>query len=207
MQASISEEALLSKAADLQEIAYATPDRNRVFGSEGYNGTVDWLVSLLSAPPYSDYYDVSTQSFQAEYSAGNATLFVEDEDQGASLMTYSPSGSVSAPLVQVSNLGCSASDYPADVSGAIALIERGTCEFGLKAAYAGAAGAVGAVIYNNAEGNLSGTLGSVSRPEGTYPPTVGIALEQGEALVGLLAGGEAVVGDLDVVSIIENRTT
>ncbi|KAK8205723.1 hypothetical protein IWZ01DRAFT_52635 [Phyllosticta capitalensis] len=207
LQAAISEEALLSKAADLQEIAYATPDRNRVFGSKGYNGTVDWLVSLLSAPPYSDYYDVSTQPFQAEYSAGNATLFVENEDQGASLMTYSPSGSVSAPLVQVSNLGCSASDYPADVSGAIALIERGTCEFGLKAAYAGAAGAVGAVIYNNAEGNLSGTLGSVSRPEGTYPPTVGIALEQGEALVGLLAGGEAVVGDLDVVSIIENRTT
>ncbi|KAK7550239.1 hypothetical protein IWX49DRAFT_235966 [Phyllosticta citricarpa] len=207
LQAAISIDALLDKSQDLQDIAYATPGRNRVFGSQGHNDTVAYIVELLTTPPFNDYYDVTTQSFQAEYSAGNASLLVDGTDRGVSLMTYSPSGSVSAPLVQVRNPGCSASDYPSDVSGAIVLIERGTCDFGLKAAYAGAAGAAGAIIYNNAEGNLSGTLGSVSRPEGTYPPTVGIDLEQGQALIGLLAGGEEIVGDLDVVSIIENRTT
>ncbi|KAK8152460.1 putative leucine aminopeptidase 2 [Phyllosticta citrichinensis] len=206
LQAAIKIDALLEKSQDLQDIAYATPGRNRVFGSQGHNDTVAYIVELLSTPPFDDYYNVSTQSFSAEYSAGNASLSVDSADRGASLVTYSPSGTVSAPIVQVSNLGCSASDFPSNVSGAIALIERGTCEFGLKAAYAGAAGAAGAVIYNNAKGSLSGTLGSVTRPEGAYPPTVGIDLEQGQALIELLAGGE-IVGELEVLSIIENRTT
>ena len=58
------------------------------------------------------------------------------------------------------------SDYPAEVQGKIALISRGECQFGLKSALAGAAGAVGAVIYNNVPGQLAGTLGPDERPEG-----------------------------------------
>ena len=48
-----------------------------------------------------------------------------------------------------STSGCEASDYPAAVKGAIALIQRGTCAFVDKAAAAQAAGAAGAIIFND----------------------------------------------------------
>ena len=99
-------------------------------------------------------------------------------------------------------------DYPAALTGKVALISRGTCPFGLKSALAGAAGAVGAVIYNNVEGALSGTLGAPPpRPEGPYVPTVGVPLANGTALVTAITGGQTIIGDLSVRSITENRTT
>lgn len=98
------------------------------------------------------------------------------------------------------------SDYPAEVAGAIALISRGTCEFGQKSALAGNAGAVGAAIYNNIPGGLNGTLGQ-PRALGPYVPTVGISQEAGLALVDVIAAGTEVTGALDVVSEIEFRST
>ena len=92
------------------------------------------------------------------------------------------------------------------MSGSIALISRGSCEFGLKAALAGAAGAAGAVIHNNINGTLSGTLGSPERPQGKYPPTAAISRDEGLAIRQLVAAGE-VIGRLNVNSILENRTT
>lgn len=148
---SISVENLLAKAQDLEDIAYATPGRNRVMGSEGHNNTVAYLVESLEA--LGDYYTVTTQPFMALYAEGDATLFVDGMDQGGVYFEYSPGGNVTAPFVAVANLGCEVSDYPPEVDGSIALISRGTCEFGLKSALAGAAGAAAAVIYNNAPGD------------------------------------------------------
>lgn len=81
---------------------------------------------------------------------------------------------------------------------------RGTCAFGVKAALAGEAGAVGAIIYNNVEGELSGTLGG---PNVAYPPVAGISLANGQALLARLTAGETVTANLDVVSIMEDRVT
>jgi aminopeptidase Y len=53
------------------------------------------------------------------------------------------------------------------------------CTFGLKARNAVAAGAVGVVIYNNAEGPLAGTLGADFQPD---VPVVGIERDLGLAL-------------------------
>jgi subtilisin family serine protease len=53
-------------------------------------------------------------------------------------------------------LGRSASDFPAAVSGQLALIERGEITFEQKALNAQAAGAVGVAIYNSATGDMSG---------------------------------------------------
>jgi subtilisin family serine protease len=47
-----------------------------------------------------------------------------------------------------------------DLKGAIALIERGDIPFYEKVANAAAAGAIGALIFNNEPGNYGGTLGS-----------------------------------------------
>ncbi|KAG8164154.1 hypothetical protein KVR01_006072 [Diaporthe batatas] len=204
LQNDITSQALLDRAEHLQAIAYQTTGRNRVFGSPGHNFTALYLYQLVSQ--LEEYYDVEYQPFIETYSGGDASLVVNGEDQGAALMTYAPNGQVEAALVAVSNLGCNATDYPAEVSGAIALISRGSCEFGLKAALAGAAGAAGAVIYNNVAGALSGTLGAPSRPEGPYPPVAAISQDAGQAIVSLLAAGE-VIGDLNVNSIIEDRVT
>ena len=54
--------------------------------------------------------------------------------------------------------GCEPGDFATGAfTGKIALIKRGGCAFAVKQQNAGAAGAVGAIIYNNTDGVLSGT--------------------------------------------------
>jgi Zn-dependent M28 family amino/carboxypeptidase len=63
-----------------------------------------------------------------------------------------------------STSGCEAGDFGAFPIGAIALLQRGTCPFGQKAALAEDAGAVAAIVFNGglagATGAIAGTLGS-----------------------------------------------
>ncbi|KAF4555908.1 Peptidase family M28-like protein 3 [Elsinoe fawcettii] len=203
LQADIKERALLRRSEELQRQAYASPERNRVFGSVGHNATTKYLFDTIAE--LDRYYTVEYQYFVETFSGGSATLSVNNQSQPAALFTYSPNGATVAPLVVVNNLGCNATDYPAEVAGNVALISRGSCEFGLKAALAGSAGAAGAIIYNNINGTLSGTLGAVTRPEGTYPPTAGVSLQVGQNLLTLAQQGA--LADLNVNAIIENRTT
>lgn len=56
--------------------------------------------------------------------------------------------------------GLSPADFPIEVNGNIALIERGDISFAEKVRNAQDAGAIGVIIYNNAAGNFSGTLGT-----------------------------------------------
>lgn len=206
LQAAITEEALLARSQTLQDQAYASPDRNRVFGSEGHNATTNYLYDTIAA--LGDYYTVEFQYFVETFSGGNVTLTTtaaDGQNIEATLFTYSPNGRVVGPLVAVSNLGCTANDYPAGVTGNIALISRGDCPFGDKAGLAGAAGAAGAIIYNNVEGAFSGTLGAVSNPLGPYPPVAGVSQASGQALLALSLSNATV--DLNVNAIVENRTT
>lgn len=109
---------------------------------------------------------------------------------------------MTAPVVAVANIGCDAADYPAELSGNIALIERGTCTFGVKASLAAAAGASGAIIYNNVPGALAGTLGG----PGDYVATLGVTQETGQTLLSAVEAGE-LSATLIVDAIAENRTT
>lgn len=90
------------------------------------------------------------------------------------------------------------------MKGKIAFIKRGTCEFGLKVAYAGASGAAGAIIFNNADGTISGTLSGPSRPEGPYVGVGGISGEDGEVIRVLIAAGQEVIGTLKAAA--ESKT-
>ena len=74
---------------------------------------------------------------------------------------------------------------------------RGTCQSAVKVALAGARGAVGALIYNNVDGNLDGySLQRLSTPEGPYVPTGGISQADGLALIEKLDAGIDVIADL-----------
>jgi subtilisin family serine protease len=81
-----------------------------------------------------------------------------------------PAPYVPAEVLQPSNEGCAA--YPAgSLAGKIALIQRGTCEFGAKVFNAQQAGAIGALVYNNPGGGdaLQSMGGGVFGPQVTIP--------------------------------------
>ncbi|KXS96388.1 hypothetical protein AC578_8442 [Pseudocercospora eumusae] len=207
LQASIKEAALAQKAKELEDVAYSTPDRNRVFSSPGHNGTLEFIEGYLDS--VKDYYTYERQEFIALYSQASGSLIAGATEYPSSIYQYSPStdGTITAPIVEVQNLGCNETDYPDAVSGAIALISRGECTFGTKSALAGSAGAVGAIIYNNVPGPVSGgTLGAPPNPVGDYIPSAGVSQENGTAILEALQAG-AVEGQLEVDSVIENRTT
>jgi hypothetical protein len=71
----------------------------------------------------------------------------------------------------------------ANLSGRIALIDRGACAFAVKAENAQTAGAVAAIIANNVAGGPAPVGGTSST---VVIPTVGITLDQGNALKGAL---------------------
>lgn len=116
---------LMAGAKKLEDIAYATPERNRVFGTKGHNDTVDYLVRELEK---TGYYDVSKQKQVHLWSKSTATLKVNGEDKEVSPMTYSPSGEAKTEIVLVNNLGCVAvGDIPD-----LLKIERRRCNISAK---------------------------------------------------------------------------
>jgi hypothetical protein len=199
LQSHIKEKGLLAGSQKLQDLA-AAHGGNRAFGGGGHNATVDYLYKTLKSL---NYYDVVKQPFTEIYSEGEGTLTVDGQAIAAQIMTYTPGGEVTKPLGAVANVGCDAADYPAEVTGNIALISRGTCSFGEKSVAAKAAGAAAAIIYNNLAGELSGTLGA---PFLEYAPVVGISQEDGQALLAKLEAGE-VTADFKLEATVEERVT
>jgi Zn-dependent M28 family amino/carboxypeptidase len=195
-------------AQQLQDFAYSYPARNRIMGGQAHNDTVNWLKKELES---TSYYDVTLQPF-SNYAMqeGNINTFtIGGQVINSTIFEYSnsTSGLVTAPLVVVANFGCAAGDYPSNVAGNIALISRGTCDFGLKSALAGSAGAAAAIIYNNVPGSVNGGLGTPPRAEGPYVATVSLSQAQGQAYASQIQGGANVTATLDVKTVVELITT
>ena len=136
-------------------------------------------------------------------------------------MEYSGSGDVTGDLVptndivippgaeaSTSNSGCEPGDFtPASATeDQVALIQRGTCDFVVKAENAEAAGYDAVVIFNEGqEGRqetLNGTLGGV----GVSIPVIGTSFAVGEELYALTQAGEVVV-HVATSTITETRHT
>lgn len=95
----------------------------------------------------------------------------------------SGAGDVTAPLAYAGK--ALESDIPADgLAGRIALIERGSITFEEKATRAADAGALGAIIYNNSDGEFGGTL-----MRQASIPAASISREDGLAMLEALEGG------------------
>ena len=152
--------------AAFQAIATANGG-NRFSGFAGYNASVDYVVKTLEAAGYDpevqkfDYlaYEVVGPSALQQTAPGTIT-YTEGVDFGA--ITQTDPGNVTAAVTAVdlqlglnntSTSGCEASDYAGFPAGNIALLQRGTCTFEIKAENAAAAGAVGIVIFN--QGNTT----------------------------------------------------
>ncbi|CAE6438996.1 unnamed protein product [Rhizoctonia solani] len=181
----------------------------RVFGSKGYNASVDYVATIAKLAGY----DVQRQTFPYEYSEVLTQRFVAGAPINIGAMTYSPStppGGVTAPLVLIPDsdappsVGCTPADFAGvDVQGKIALIQRGGCNFAIKNTNAKAAGAVGVVVYNNVEGVVSGTLGA---PNPTaYVAIGGITKAAGDSLAQQLSAGQSINATLDINISVEQR--
>lgn len=68
-----------------------------------------------------------------------------------------------------------------EISGSVCLIERGEITFYDKVAYCKANGGVGAIIFNNEDGELHGFIGG-NRDDETAIPSVGIGMDDGNEL-------------------------
>jgi Zn-dependent M28 family amino/carboxypeptidase len=169
-------------AREHQAAFQAIADANGGFrssGAPGYDASVDYVAERLTSAGY----EVWVQPFQfdtfiqlgpstLEQLAPSSVTYVEETDY--TLMLQTDAGDVMATVTSVdlelgnpsfSTSGCEASDFAGFPAGDIALIQRGACTFQLKAENAAAAGAVGAIIFNqgnseNRKGLISGTLGS-----------------------------------------------
>jgi Zn-dependent M28 family amino/carboxypeptidase len=168
-------------------------DRNggtRVSGTPGYDKSVDYAEKVFREAGYR----VTRQTFQYQTFISRSPSLLQRVSPGPVadlpnvIMSYSGSGDVTAPATVPTGgaEGCAPTDFGPANAGTIVLISRGSCTFGDKARNALAAGAAAAVIYNNAEGTLNGTLG----PEFTEDiPALGITRELGQELVAQVASG------------------
>ncbi len=177
------------------------PSRNS--GEPGYRASVDYVASVMKAAGY----DVTIQPYTFLYFAFTGTTptfrevsptphdygFNTEWGPGASVGTATaaiqPAGGIVLPPTPTSSStsGCTAADFTGFVSGRIALIQRGGCNFGVKVQNAQAAGASGVIIFN--EGNPGRTdllIGSLVDAAGNpIVPTIPVAFttfDAGQAL-------------------------
>ena len=161
LRAAVTAEGIMEHSRMLQEIGDAN-GTTRVSGSSGYDDSVDYAMEVFEKAGY----DVRKQDFTFQtFIEHPGTLLQRVAPEPAAdlptrIMSYSGSGDVTAPVTVAANFGCDSADFAGFPAGNVALISRGACTFGQKAVNAEAAGAGAAVIYNNAPGELNGTLGS-----------------------------------------------
>ena len=181
----------------------------RVAGGPAERAAAEWIAAQMMSYGL----DVTIQGFPINYYeelrtpvlqqvSPSPTTYIWQTD--FSTMSYSGSGNVTAAIQAVdvlmpptggSTSGCEAADFAGFAPGNIALIQRGTCTFAIKAANAQAAGALGVIIYNegNSPGRTGLLLGTLGGP-GVTIPVVGTTY----ALGALLYSTAGVVMHMDV---------
>ena len=168
----------------------------RAAGTPGYDASVDYVAGRLESVGF----DVTRHEFDFEYTEDDsefeqtspeAITYVVGEDFSAAQFT--PNATVSGLLQGVdlvlpptpapsSSSGCEPEDFADVHPGNIALIQRGTCNYTVKADNAQDAGAIGVVLFN--EGQPGRT--EVLAPSGELPdltiPVIFATFDVGNAL-------------------------
>ncbi len=199
----------------LQEIADANGG-TRTSGFGGYDDSAEYVIEQMLAAGY----EVIEQPFdfpffqelepaELKQIAPNPTVYPYFDVAGFATMDYSGSGDVTAiaegvdlilppaPDPNTSTSGCEDSDFDNFTPGYIAIIQRGTCSFALKAQNAEAAGAVGVIIFNEGQpGRTDAFLGTLGGPGATVPVVgaafdVGVELAAGDVTVGMFVNAES----------------
>ncbi|MDT4988482.1 MAG: hypothetical protein QOI74_2576 [Micromonosporaceae bacterium] len=185
----------------------------RAAGTPGHDRSAAYVHDKLVAAGYT----VHDEEFPFRYSQTLAQTGAASGPTPRTLtptvMQYSPNtplGGISAALTVVAaddTPGCEPTDFASGAyAGTIVLIKRGGCSFAVKQQNAGAARAIGVLVYNNAtdpDEPVGGTLGDASA---AVVPTAGIPRAQGEALTADAAAGKVTVA-MDLRTLTEERTS
>lgn len=141
------------------------PSRNA--GEPGYRASVDYVAGLLRQAGYR----VAIQTYEIPYYSVVGTPRFEQvapvrqrfeisrdwyvafyTGSGEATAAVEPVGPFSVPPTGPVAGGCTAADYAGFTAGHIALVQRGGCAVGTKAALAAAAGAAAVVLFNDGNG-------------------------------------------------------
>jgi Zn-dependent M28 family amino/carboxypeptidase len=166
LQAAVSADGMLKHLEAFQVIADANGD-TRVSGTPGYDESVDYAAGVFRDAGY----DVTIQPFLFQTFITLSPTVLERVSPppagpvSTTIFSYSGSGDVTAPVSRPAdagsgNEGCEAADFAGFTPGNIALVQRGTCTFAIKATNAYNAGASAVIIWNNQPGIINGTLGN-----------------------------------------------
>lgn len=185
----------------LQNIATMN-NGTRASGTPGYEASVAYVMRRLERAGYEP--TVQEFAFKTFEELAPATFERVSPDPRTfadpaefTIMSYSGSGDVTAALTPVdlvlppgaaansSTSGCEAADFPASTTGTIALLQRGTCPFATKVENAQAAGAIGAVVFNEGQDGRQDTLaGTLGEDTTATIPALGTSFAVGDELAG-----------------------
>jgi len=153
----------------------------RVSGTEG-----EWRAAAYIAGEFrSSGYTVEVMEFEFEgdrFRAGTVT--VGGEAIEALTMAGSPGGSIGGRAAFV-GLADEAGIGGRDLTGKVAVAQRGVLNFGVKYENVKAAGAIGLVVVNNRPGSFSGNLAT-----GATIPVVAVAEEDGAEILAAAKAGD-----------------
>ncbi len=211
-----------------QKIANQNPGpdghASRNSGEPGYRASVDYVARLMQQAGY----DVTIQPYKFLYYAYTGfPTFAEvsptphsytlnrewgpGQSIGTTNAAIQPAGGIVIPPDpngSTSTSGCTSADFAGFTAGRIALIQRGGCNFGVKALNAQAAGASGVIIFN--EGNPGRTdllIGSLSdAADNPIVPTIPVAFTTfagGTNLLNQYRNGTPPVMNISIKAIVD----
>jgi Zn-dependent M28 family amino/carboxypeptidase len=181
--ATVNADAMMGHLQKLQDIADANGG-NRALGTPGYAASVDYIANTLRDKGF----DVTSDEFEVKLPyADEPSVTVDGQGVKAAPLGFTigtPAGGLSARLVPArvdDSPGCTASDYDGlDVKGAVVLVDRGTCPFGVKQTVAADRGAVALIVANNEDAPTGG--GTLGEETDVKIPVVAIGKADGARL-------------------------
>lgn len=194
LRKAVTVDGILGHERVLQRIA-ADNGGTRASGTPGYAASTDYFQKQLKAAGYRTYQQEFTFPFFREVAPATLNLLTPKQATlNTATFQFSGSGDVTGRVIPTKDVqippapvssstsGCEPEDFTdPGPDPAIALIQRGTCTFEIKAANAQAAGYEAVIIFNEGqEGRtelLNGTLGRVFNL-----PVVGLTFADGQAL-------------------------
>src|SRR3954449_8715352 len=193
------------------------PSRNS--GEPGYKASVDYVAKLMKQAGY----DVTIQPYKFTYyayinkpslkqtaPAAHDYVLGTDWNPGASAGTApavaQPVGGIVLPPTPSpsSASGCSMADFNGFVPGRIALIQRGTCNFGVKVLNAQSAHASGVIIFNEGNpGRTSVFSGSLQDANDTpIIPTIPVAFTSFDIGMHFYDQGGAATASMSIQALV-----
>ena len=212
---------------DFQAIADANPSPadgmpSRNSGEPGYKASADYVAKLMTDAGYNvtiqkykfTYYAYTAKPTLSEVSPtahvyGLASEWNPGQSVGAAHAALQPAGGIIIPATPSpsSSSGCTAADFAGFAPGGIALIQRGSCFFGVKVLNAQAAGATGVIIFNEGNPGRMGVLVGALVDAAGNPiiPTIPVAFTSydiGVSLFNAARQPQVPVMDLSIQAIV-----